>query len=202
MGAAGPLFGIIFYLLVIIAAISSAISLMEVIGTFFLDRAAAKGKQGDRTKVTIWVSVAIMVEALIVAIDGLGSNGIWVPGQAAFGIDTWNDCWLDFMDCWSEGIAMPLGAMLMGLMVGWELKPKFILDEVHSGESSGFFDKFYSFCVKVVVPVVMAFVLAGQVQGFFTKADPNLIYAIAGVLLVVFFVVAFVGNKKTESSQQ
>lgn len=56
-------------------------SLMEVIGTFFLDRAAAKGKQGSRTKITIWVSVVIMLEALIVAVDGLGSNGLWTrPG--------------------------------------------------------------------------------------------------------------------------
>ena len=48
MGAAGPLFGVIFYLLVLLAAISSAISLMEVVAAYFLDRAAAKGKQGNR----------------------------------------------------------------------------------------------------------------------------------------------------------
>ena len=196
MGAAGPLFGIIFYLLVIIAAISSAISLMEVISTYFLDKAAAKGKVGDRKKITLWVSVAILLEALLVAVDGLGSNGVWVPGQAAFGIDTWNDCWLDFMDCWSEGIAMPLGAMLMGLMIGWELKPEFALKEIHNGESSAFFTVFYKICIRFVVPIVMAFVLVGQMQGFFTKAPATLLYGIAGVLLVVFWIFAAVGNKK------
>ncbi len=76
MGAAGPLFGVIFYLLVLIAAITSAISLMEVVAAYFIDRANAKGKAGNRKKITLWVSVAITLEALVVAYCGLGSNGI------------------------------------------------------------------------------------------------------------------------------
>ena len=202
MGAAGPLFGVIFYLLVLLAAISSAISLMEVIAAYFLDRAAAKGKPGSRKKVVLWVSVAITIEALIVAVDGLGSNGIWVPFQK-FGIAMWNDCWLDFMDCWSEGIAMPLGAMLMGLMIGGELKPNYILNEVHNGEHSRFFDIFYKICITVVVPIVMAFVLAGQMIDFFSTSENAATvvpacYIISAALLVIFAVVAYVGKKKTK----
>ena len=202
MGAAGPLFGVIFYLLVLLAAISSAISLMEVIAAYFLDRAAAKGKPGSRKKVVLWVSVAITIEALIVAVDGLGSNGIWVPFQK-FGIAMWNDCWLDFMDCWSEGIAMPLGAMLMGLMIGGELKPNYILNEVHNGEHSRFFDIFYKICITVVVPIVMAFVLAGQMIDYFSTSENAATvvpacYIISAALLVIFAVVAYVGKKKTK----
>ena len=84
MGAVGPLFGIVFYLLVIIAAISSAISLMEVVAAHFIDKAAEKGKTVKRSTVTLWVSAAILVEALLVAIDGLGANGVWVPFQRFF----------------------------------------------------------------------------------------------------------------------
>ena len=202
MGAAGPLFGVIFYLLVLLAAISSAISLMEVIAAYFLDRAAAKGKPGSRKKVVLWVSVAITIEALIVAVDGLGSNGIWVPFQK-FGIAMWNDCWLDFMDCWSEGIAMPLGAVLMGLMIGGELKPNYILNEVHNGEHSRFFDIFYKICITVVVPIVMAFVLAGQMIDYFSTSENAATvvpacYIISAALLVIFAVVAYVGKKKTK----
>ena len=199
MGSVGPLFGVIFYLLVLIAAISSAISLMEVIAAYFLDKSAAKGKASNRKKVVLWVSVAITIEALIVAIDGLGSNGIWVPFQN-LGIAGWNDCWLDFMDCWSEGIAMPLGAVLMALMIGGELKPGYILDEVHDGEHSSFFDKFYKFCITFVVPIVMTFVLAGQMIGFFATADNSktvtiACYAISAVVLVVFAIVGYTGKK-------
>lgn len=129
MGAIGPLFGIIFYLLVLIAAISSAISLIEVVTAFFADDAAMKGKKVDRPKITRRVCLAIAVEALLVAIDGLGASGIFT----FWGTDAWNDNFLDFMDCWSEGIAMPLGAMLMALMVGWELKVNPILEEIDTG---------------------------------------------------------------------
>lgn len=175
MGVIGPLFGVIFYLLVLIAAISSAISLIEVITTFFMDRATLKGKQGNRSKVVLIVCLAILVEAAIVAVDGLGSNNIWTPFKEATATvladgsiqyAPWNDCWLDFMDMMSEGIAMPLGALLMSLMVGWEIKPKVILDEVRLG-SNARIDKFFSFCVKIITPLGMLLVLAGQVDSFF-----------------------------------
>ena len=195
MGPTGPLFGVIFYLLVIIAAVSSAISLMEVIAAYFIDKRAEQGKSNDRKKIVLWVSLAILVEALLVSIDGLGSNGVWVPFQKTLGVDTWNDCWLDFMDCWSEGIAMPVGAMLMALMVGWELKPDFLLDEIHSGEKSKFFDTFYRVCVKWLVAPIMALVLAGQMMDFFTKVDSGILYGIAFGLLGVFIVYTLVGSK-------
>ena len=166
MGAIGPLFGVIFYLLVLIAAISSAISLVEVVATFFMDRAAAKGQEGNRHRIVLLVCLAIMVEAALVAVDGLGSNGIWVPGQATFGIHGWNDCWLDFMDMMSEGIAMPLGALLMSIMVGWEIKPKTLLDEIHSG-ASGKIDGFFAFCIRFIVPLGMVLILLGQINDFF-----------------------------------
>ena len=165
MGTAGPLFGVIFYLLVLIAAISSAISLVEVVATFILDRAAEKGKTGNRNKIVLIICLAITVEAVLVAVDGLGSNGLWVPGQATFGINNWNDNWLDFMDMMSEGIAMPLGALLMSLMVAWEVKPKTILEEVRQGCSAKI-DLFYKLCIYIVTPVGMILVLLGQLNDF------------------------------------
>ena len=50
MGTIGGIFGVIFYLLVLIAAISSAISLMEVLAAHFIDKAAEQGKTLDRKK--------------------------------------------------------------------------------------------------------------------------------------------------------
>ncbi len=167
MGTVGPLFGVVFYLLVLLAAISSAISLIEVIATYFMDRAAEKGKEGKRGKIVFWVCLAIMVEAAVVAADGLGANGMWVPFQNAFGIiGEFNDCWLDFMDTLSEGIAMPLGALLMSIMVGWEIKPKTLLDEIYP-DGKGKLKAFFSICMKIVVPIGMLLVLVGQIDTFF-----------------------------------
>jgi NSS family neurotransmitter:Na+ symporter len=166
MGAIGPLFGVIFYLLVTIAAISSAISLVEVVATYFMDRAAQKGKEGNRPKLVLWICLAVMVEATIVAVDGLGSNGMWVPFQNSLGVvGAFNDCWLDFMDFWSEGVAMPLGALLMSIMVGWEIKPKTLLDEIHIGCNAKI-DAFFSFCIKFIAPLGMILILLGQLNDF------------------------------------
>ena len=207
MGSIGPLFGVIFYLLVLIAAISSAISLMEAVGTYFLDRAAEKGKPANRTKVTLWVSAAITLLAILVAACGLGANAIapadllGLKGTAGYAM--WNDCWLDFMDFWSEGLAMPLGAMLTALMVGWEIKPEVILGEVYGDKKRGGFAKFFTFIVKFVTPIGMVLVLAGQLIDFITPINGEGVstvkifsYVISIVILVVFWIFAAVKNKK------
>ena len=202
MGGLGPLFGVIFYLLVIIAAISSAISLMEVNAAFFIDRRAAKGKKPARKLVTLWVSLAVTAEALLVAIDGLGASGIFT--WPATGM--WNDCFLDFMDCWSEGIAMPLGAILMSLMIGGELGPQYMLDEIKLGHTGRSFDGFYKVCITFVVPIVMTFVLAGQLIDFFVTEDnaavgTPLCYIISAAVLVVFAIVAYLPRKKAAKAK-
>ena len=197
MGKLGPLFGVIFYILVLIAAISSAISLMETIAAHWIDKDLSKGESDTRQSRVLTVSLLILIEAVIVAADGLGSNFSPASLLGITTVPTFLDCFLDFMDCWSEGIAMPLGAMLMALMIGWEKSPELVLDEVAHGDPSEGFKKFYRFCIKFVVPVVMAFVLAGQMIDFFGGAQV-IWYIVAVLALVVFFAVAFTGAEKKE----
>lgn len=158
MGVVGSIFGMLFYGLVLIAAISSAISLMEVLTTFIIDRATAKGKSPSRSRITAIITIAIIIEATIVALDGLGSNGL--PTPMGF-------IWLDFFDLWSEGIAMPLGALLMSILVGWFIEPTFVKKEV-CAEGNGFpFYSIFRFLLRFVVPVAMLFILLGQLDAFF-----------------------------------
>lgn len=94
----------------------------------------------------------------------LGANGLWVPFQNTLGIvGEFNDCWLDFLDCIAEGLAMPLGALFMSIMIGWELKPSYVLEEIGQTRIS----RFYSFCIRFVCPATMLLVLAGQLDNFF-----------------------------------
>ena len=186
MGTLGGLFGAIFYILVLIAAVSSAISLIEVIITFFIDRAETKGKEYNRSRLTTWTCVAIAVLACLVAADGLGSQANITPA-AIFGLDnvvTWNDCWLDFMDCWSEGLAMPIGAMIMALVIGWEVGPEVIMEEVDSG-FQGKLRGFYRFCIRFIVPVMMCLISAGQIGDFFGNQIVG--YAISAALLLIYW---------------
>ncbi|MCI9122028.1 MAG: sodium-dependent transporter [Oscillibacter sp.] len=217
MGAVGPLFGVIFYLFVLVAAISSAIALIEVITTFFLDRAESKGKQGSRPKTVFWVCFAVMVEAAVVALDGLGSNVdaagnalfVPVPFQKLIGIGPWNDNWLDFMDAFSEGLAMPAGALLMSIMIGWEIGVKPITDEIHHGaEQIHWLNLFMKVCLMFIVPLSMAFILGGQIGDFFTmdpatqgKSVYYIGYAIGIALMVIAWIVARTSPKRKENNQ-
>jgi len=107
--------------------------------------------------------------------DGLGSGvagGAMIDIPATvFGMSEVRvafDCWLDFYDMISEGVFMPLGAMLMSLLIGWKLKTVLIKDEVE--QTPGYKMKAYNFwdiCFKFIVPAVMFFVLLGQLDDFF-----------------------------------
>lgn len=157
MGSLGPLFGIIFYLLVFIAAITSSISLVEALTALFLDKAEEKGKEGNRAKIATLVSLAITALAVIVALDGLGSNGL--PQPLGF-------CWLDFMDLWSEGIMMPVGAMLMCMFIGYEYTIDKFAEEVEAEGNKFRTRKMFTVCCKFIAIVALIFILYGQLQTF------------------------------------
>ena len=168
MGAVGPIFGILFYLLVVFAAISSSISLLEVIVAHFVDAAREKGK-GDKRKTYSLIATAIIsLLCILVCLDGLGSQGI-APADI-LGIaepKTWAADWLDFFDCISEGIFMPLGALLMSLMIGWEIGPDVVKEEAEQEGNSFKSYGFFKFCVKFITPLCMILILWGQIQSFF-----------------------------------
>ena len=168
MGPIGPIFGILFYLLVVFAAVSSSISLLEVIVAHFVDKARDEGKGDKRKKYSLIASILIALLCVLVCVDGLGSNGI-APWELLKldGYKGWSDCWLDFFDMLSEGIMMPLGAMLMSLMIGWEIGPEVIKGEVEqSGHAMGSYG-FFKICVKFITPLCMILILYGQIKEFF-----------------------------------
>ena len=170
-GAIGPIFGIIFYLLVVLAAVSSSISLLETVVAHFVDEAREKGKGDQRKKYSLIASILIALLCILVSADGLGSNGIApfellnIPAEH---IRMWNDCWLDFFDMISEGVFMPLGGLLMTLMIGWEIGPEVVKDECeaapdHKMGTYGFF----KVCCKFITPLCMLLILYGQIKDFF-----------------------------------
>ena len=168
MGTLGTIFGILFYLLVVFAAISSSISLLEVIVAHFVDKARDAGKGDKRKKYTLIATVAVSAGCILVCADALGSTGI-SPADL-LGITepkTWAADWLDFWDCVSEGIMMPLGALLMTFMVAYELGTEFVKNEVEQCGNKFTMYKFYRFCIRYVAPLGLLMVLYGQVKSFF-----------------------------------
>ena len=169
MGALGPIFGILFYLLVVFAAVSSSISLLEVIVAHFVDKARDAGKGDKRKTYTLIAAACVGLGCILVCADALGTTG-FAPGNLlgmTGDLPTWAADWLDFFDMLSEGIMMPLGAMLMSLMIGWEIGPEVIKGEVEqSGHAMGSYS-FFKICVKFITPLCMILILYGQIKEFF-----------------------------------
>ena len=169
MGALGPIFGILFYLLVVFAAVSSSISLLEVIVAHFVDKARDAGKGDKRKTYTLIAAACVGLGCILVCADALGSTG-FAPGNLlgmTGELPTWAADWLDFWDMLSEGIMMPLGALLMSLMIGWEVGPEMVKAECEqSGHAmSGY--GFFKVCVKFITPLCMILILYGQIKEFF-----------------------------------
>ena len=169
MDAVGPIFGILFYLLVVFAAVSSSISLLEVIVAHFVDKARDAGKGDKRKTYTLIAAACVGLGCILVCADALGTTG-FAPGNLlgmTGDLPTWAADWLDFFDMLSEGIMMPLGAMLMSLMIGWEIGPEVIKGEVEqSGHAMGSYS-FFKICVKFITPLCMILILYGQIKEFF-----------------------------------
>lgn len=180
-GFVGNLMGFLFYLLVLLAAITSSISLLEVCTTYAIDKRIDAGKEPNRTKITIMFASIIFIVGLPVALDALGSGGAAIPapyeilGITGDGIKAWNDCWLDVYDLISEGILMPLGALVMSLIIGWKLMPTWknpersmlLVEECSEGGNSFKAYTYFEVCFKVIVPIGMVIVLYGQILSFF-----------------------------------
>ena len=167
MGAIGPIFGIIFYLLVVFAAISSSISLLETVVAHFVDEARDAGKGDMRKKYSLITTIFVAILCVLVCLDGLGSNGIAPVDFLGGAVKGWNDCWLDFFDCISEGIMMPLGALFMSLMIGWETGADLVKEEAEQEGNKMKSFGYFKVCVKFITPLCMLLVLWGQISSFF-----------------------------------
>ena len=170
MGPIGPIFGILFYLLVVFAAISSSISLLEVIVAHFVDKARDAGKGDKRKAYTLIAAACVGLGCILVCADQLGGASFtpWkLLNLPETSIRMWNDCWLDFFDMLSEGVMMPLGALLMSIMIGWEIGPEMVKEECEqSGHAMGSYG-FFKVCVKFITPLCMILILYGQIKEFF-----------------------------------
>ena len=173
MGAAGPIFGILFYLLVVFAAVSSSISLLEAVVAHFVDKARDEGMGDKRKLYSLIGAIGAGILCVIVCLDALGNAGISPADILGMRVDpsdevpTWSADWLDFFDCIAEGILMPLGALLMSIMYGWELGPEVVHAEATcEGQKFGAYG-WFRICIKYITPLAMLLVLYGQIKEFF-----------------------------------
>lgn len=141
----GSLFGLLFYVFVFFAAISSSIALLEVVCSFFIDT-----KKMDRKKTTLIAAIAIFLLGIPVTLG----FGVLSHVHPLMGMD-----FLDTFDFIAEYTMMPLGALLMCLLIGWKWKPDLIVEEVKLGGADFKLEGYYRFMIKYITPLLVAFVL-------------------------------------------
>ena len=146
----GSLIGALFFFLVLFAAITSSVSIMEAIVSGIIDRFKI-----SRLKATLLVAVY----GIIVGIACSFGFGIW-SDFTIFGFSI-----LDFLDFVSNSVLLPLVGMLTCVVVGFVIKPDAILSEI---ELNGRFTmkKFYVAMVKWIAPIfIFAILVSSVLQG-------------------------------------
>jgi len=155
MGTFGSVIGVLFFLMVVFAAITSSVSVMEAIVSGLMDRFS-----WSRNKSTTIVLLYAVVLGLIVC---LGYNKLYFEVEL---LNVSVGQILDVMDYISNNILMPFVALVTCILVGWIAKPKTVVDEVTAnGEKFGR-KLIYNAVIKFIAPVLL-FVLLLQAVGLF-----------------------------------
>ncbi len=147
LGAAGNVVGALFFILVLFAALTSSISLMETVVSIFRD------KFGWGRKFTC---VMVLLGCIILGIPSSLGFGVWSSISIA-GLTI-----LDMFDFFSNSILMPIVAFLTCIFIGYVIKPKTLIDEV---ETCGKFrrKKLFVVMIKYIAPIFIVLILVSSV---------------------------------------
>ena len=144
----GNAVGAAFFLLVIFAALTSSISLMETIVSIFQDKFHWR-----RRNTCIFVAVLALV--------------MGIPSSLGFGtlsFITWAGMTiLDIMDFVSNSVMMPIVAFFTCVFVGFFVKPKTIADEVKVTDGRFVGEKLFTVMIKWITPVFLVLILLSSV---------------------------------------
>lgn len=143
----GTAIGALFFVLVLFAALTSSISLMETIVSFLQDKLKWNRKL---------TCVIVMLFAIAAGIPSSLGFGVW-SHITIMGLSI-----LDFWDFLSNSVIMPVVAFLTCVFVGFVLKPSAIAEEV---ETSAPFKskKFYTIIIKWVAPICIVAILVSSI---------------------------------------
>lgn len=155
MGTVGNIIGVLFFLMVAFAAITSSVSVMEAIVSSLMDKLS-----WSRKKSATVVLVYAVIFGIIVC---LGYNKLYFEVKLLNGSIGQI---LDVMDYVSNNILMPFVALVTCIFIGWIVKPKTVIDEVTAnGEKFGR-KLIYNALIKFIAPALL-FILLLQAVGIF-----------------------------------
>lgn len=144
MGKIGNVVGCLFFAMVLFAALTSAVSVMEAVVSSFMDEFHL-----SRTKAAAIETFLALAAGLVVC---LGYNALYFEWKLPNGSLAQV---LDIMDYASNNILMPLVAIGTCILIGWIVKPKIVVDEVEKTGSKMGRKRLYVVMIKFVAPVML-----------------------------------------------
>lgn len=144
----GWLFGILFFVLLVFAALSSSISLIEPAVAWLVEN-----KGMDRLKACLWSGLATWLLGVAVALSFNLWSGIRFLDKSIF----------DLLDYLTANLMLPIGGFCIALFAGWVMHEQHVREELELAD--GAFTLF-SFLIKYVAPAAV-FIVFLHVLGVF-----------------------------------
>lgn len=144
MGSIGNVVGCLFFAMVLFAALTSSISVMEAIVSSFMDKFKI-----SRVKAASIETIIALTAGVVVC---LGYNIFYFELKLPNGTTAQI---LDVMDYISNNFFMPLVAIGTCILVGWVVKPKTIIDEVEKNGTKMGRKRLYNVMIRYIVPVLL-----------------------------------------------
>ncbi|MBQ7866617.1 MAG: sodium-dependent transporter [Clostridia bacterium] len=144
MGFVGSVVGLLFFVMVTFAALTSSVSIMETLVASCMQAFGA-----GRKKVSLIVTGIASVAAVLVC---LGYNVLYfsvpLPNGSAGQL-------LDVMDYISNLFLMPIISLLTCIFIGWVVGPQWAIDEVEVGGHTFSRKRMYAFMIRFAAPALM-----------------------------------------------
>lgn len=135
----GQLFGTLFFILLAISALTSTISLLEVMVAFLSEEF-----NKSRKSVTIASSFVLAIIGIFASL----SNGI----LSSYKINDLN--FMDFLGYLTDSYFLPLGGIMISIFVGWVIDKKVFYSELHHKPYS----KLVLFLIRFICPIAIGII--------------------------------------------
>ena len=142
--------------MVAFAALTSSVSIMEAIVG-----ACMESFKSSRKKVSIVITVIAAAAAVVVCLGyNVLSFGVTLPTGAT------GQNLLDVLDYISNSLLMPIISLLTCIVIGWVVKPKWVIDEVESSGAKFGKKKLYTVMIKYIAPALMILLFLQSIGAF------------------------------------
>ena len=140
----GDIFSFMFFILLAVAALTSTISILDVVVIYFVEELKMV-----RKKATVLAVVSISAAGIFAA-----ASWGWASDLTLFGLNVFQ-----FTDFATVNILLPVGGFFIVIFIGWFLKARIAGDELsNSGSFKARYLPAFMFIVKFIAPIAIALV--------------------------------------------